>query len=67
MESYVTGRHQAVLIDGYVSSHVPLRYGVASPAMLPAHCMTLFVHLVSTAISSPTTPNSTNLSGFGVV
>ena len=26
MESYVTGRHQAVLIDGYVSSHVPLRY-----------------------------------------
>ena len=34
MESYVTGRHQAILIDGYVSSHVPLRYGVAHGSVL---------------------------------
>jgi hypothetical protein len=71
-ESCVTGRHQAVLIVGFVSSHVPLRYGVAQGSVLfslctPVHCMTLFVHLVSTAISSPTTPNSTNPSGFCVV
>jgi hypothetical protein len=42
MESYVTGRHQAVLIDGYVSSHVPLRYGVAQGSELGPIVFTLY-------------------------
>ena len=42
MESYVTGRHQAVLIDGYVSSHVPLRYGVAQGSVLGPIVFTLY-------------------------
>ena len=42
MESYVTGRHQAVLIDGYVSSHVPFRYGVAQGSVLGPIVFTLY-------------------------
>ena len=34
MESYITGRHQAVLIDGFSSALVPLLFGVAQGSVL---------------------------------
>jgi hypothetical protein len=75
MESYVTGRLQAVLIDGYVSSHVLLRYGVSQGSVLGPIVFTLYTSLLHDlictfgiiAISSLTTPNSTKSSGFRVV
>ena len=34
MRSYITGRHQAVLIDGFTSALVPLLFGVAQGSVL---------------------------------
>jgi len=52
MESYVTGRHQAVLIDGYISSHIPLRYGVPQDSVLGPMVFTLYTSPLHALISA---------------
>ena len=45
MESYITGRHQAVLIDGFSSALVPLLFGVAQGSVLGPIVFILYTRL----------------------